>query len=102
MPEGIITIRRTKNGKPRRFIKTTAGWTEYAKWLWIQEYGLLLPGDVVHHINGDRLADTPDNLIAIPRAVHPTIHSRWGIKQPTEEQLRVFKERYADAPGNRR
>ena len=94
MPEGSITLRRTKKGALRRFIKTAEGWTEYAKWLWIQEYGVLLAGDVVHHLNGDRLADTPSNLVAIPRTVHPTIHNRWGVKEPTQEQLRLLRERY--------
>ena len=89
---GTVTIRRDKNGKHRRHIKTATGWTEYAKHLWIEAAGFLADGDVVHHIDGDSLGDRLDNLIAIPREYHPQIHSRWGIKPPTAEMMdRVAK-----------
>lgn len=95
-PIGTVTIRKAKIGR-RQFIKTVDGWTEYAKWLWIEQYGHLLPGDVVHHLNGDRLDDRPENLIALPRTDHPKIHSRWGLRLLSDDELAEYRSRYADA-----
>jgi hypothetical protein len=94
-PVGTITIRADKNGKDRRFIKTKAGWLMYANWLWAREYGALHTGDVVHHLDGNSMNDTPGNLIAVPRAIHPGLHSRWGLRPPTKEVLRWLRSRYA-------
>ena len=65
--------RNRKSEKPRQFIKIAEPnkWRHYATWLWEQEHGQLIHGDVVHHINGDSLDDRIENLIALPRKDHP-------------------------------
>ena len=93
---GSTTIRNPKKkDKSRRFIKTRYGWMPYANWLWIAMHGELKRGDVVHHLDGDALNDSKDNLLALPRAVHPTLHSKWGLKPPPPEMLTWLRERYA-------
>ena len=88
-------VTRTRRGRARSFIKVGTGraryaplgWMEQAKSVWINHHSFLRDGDVVHHINGNSLDDSLENLIAIPRAIHPQIHSRWGLHEPTEELL---------------
>jgi hypothetical protein len=94
MPIGTITIRKCKDGKKRKFIKTEYGWTENAKYVWFKHFGPLIFGDVVHHVNGNTLDDTTENLIAIPRKVHPTIHSRWGLHLPSLDLWMYVESRY--------
>src|SRR3990167_8622095 len=91
----IVTRTRHKRGaKQRKFIKTETGWIEFAKHVWISAAQMLLPGDIVHHINGDSVDDRFENLIAIPRNVHPTIHSRWGLKAVPTSVWQQCGERY--------
>jgi len=93
-PIGSLTIRRGKAGRERRYIKAESGWIEYATWLWIKQYRLVLLGDVVHHLNGDRLSDCLENLIALPRCDHPIYHSRWGLKPISTDRLDLYRGRY--------
>lgn len=98
LPLWTITQRRCKNNRQRHFIKTPARWVEYAKWLWIDSYGSLISGDVVHHLNGDSLDDTINNLIALPRTDHPVYHNKQGICSIPEEKLAYYRGRYAQPP----
>ena len=92
---GTITTRKTKGKGQRQYIKTPdETWEEYAKWIWKQEYGWLLPGDVVHHLNGEKMDDQLENLIALPRKEHPFFHNRWALIPLTEEQVQHYKSRY--------
>lgn len=77
-PLGTIVIRTEKVGPlerrgPRRtikvrYIKTRMDgpsglrWTAYARWWWEQNRGLVPPGQMVLHRNGDTLDDSPNNL----------------------------------------
>ena len=95
-PVGTILKRTHKRDGERNSIKIAepSKWEEYAKYLWKKEYGFLLKGDVVHHINGNKLNDKIENLIAFPRKDHPKFHNRYWLKELTEEQIRFYKLRY--------
>lgn len=95
---GTIKKRREKRKKERQFIKieNPRKWMEYAKYLWIKNYGEIIKGDIIHHINGNTVDDRIENLLALPRSHHPIFHSRWGIKDFTKEQLDYYKNRYAE------
>lgn len=69
---------------------------ELSKHVWREHHGEVFIGDIVHHINGDRLDDTITNLIAVPRADHPVFHNRWGLKMLTRKQLEHYFGRYDD------
>ena len=96
VPVGTIRLRVRKRGgeKPRQFIKTSKGWVPYAEYLWIERYGRLINGDTVHHINGDSVDDRIENLLAVPRALHPTLHNKHWLIQPSPELLQACLERY--------
>ncbi|MCB7128057.1 MAG: hypothetical protein J3T61_00775 [Candidatus Brocadiales bacterium] len=98
LPDWTITVRTGKNGSKRQWIKDPeGGWIEYGKWLWIKTFGRLLPGDIVHHRNGNSLEDTLSNLIALPRTDHPVFHNRWGVHFLTESQYDFYMSRYPKA-----
>lgn len=46
----------------------------YARFLIEQEYGPISPGLVVHHIDGNQLNDTLENLAVLTVAQHNNIH----------------------------
>ena len=102
LPIGSIQGRTTKrNGRTRNFIKVgkeypsqNLGWTEYAKYLWIERYGNLLNGDVVHHLNGVSTDDRIENLIALPRSEHPKFHNKHWIHEIPNDTLQKFQARY--------
>ncbi len=88
-----IRIRKDKNDKLRQHIKTPSGWTEYAKFIWMEKWGPLIRNDVVHHLDGNSLNDRLDNLIALPRPDHPRYHA-WGLKPIPSEKLKFYMQRY--------
>ncbi len=103
LPLGTIRQRRFR-GVVRRHIKVgksykfpsmaPLGWMDYCKYLWIENYGRLLRGDVVHHMNGDALDDRIENLLAVPRSVHPTLHNKHWLIQPSGAIKKVCLARY--------
>ena len=95
MPEGTITQRKHKGDGFRNWIKIGDHcWVEFAKSIWQLQHGAIIPGDVIHHMDGDSLNDHLDNLIAMPRADHPTFHSRWGLTQLSDRMLAHYRGRY--------
>ena len=96
LPVGTKTIRVDKTKIRRRWIKIAepGKWEEYAKFIWKKHFKKLLKGDVTHHIDGDRLNDSIENILAFPRTDHPIFHNRWWLKKPTEKQLEFYKGRY--------
>ena len=96
LPLGSIVQRRHKKDGIRNWIKIAepSKWGECAKYLWKQYYGFLIVGDVTHHLNGIRLDDRIENIIALPRPDHPIFHNRCGLKKLTQEQLRFYRNRY--------
>jgi hypothetical protein len=51
-------------------------------------------GYEVHHIDADRSNNSCDNLIALPRSFHKTLHSQVGLlpKDPLEKLLKLYEE----------
>lgn len=93
---GTIRKRVCKGKKERNFIKIEEPnkWEELAKYEWKRNYGKIIKGDVIHHINGDSLNDNIENLIALPRTDHPIFDGRWGLKKILIEQYNFYLNRY--------
>ena len=92
-PVGTIT-KRTSKREIRIFIKIAEPnkWEEYAKYIWKKKYGKILKGDVIHHIDGNKLNDNIENLVAISVSEHMKLHS--GLVIPTEKQLKQYMIKY--------
>lgn len=74
---GSVTIRTDKNGKRRRWIKTSdtyPRWTIYAQWIWEKTHGPIPKGLMVHHMDHDTLNDTLCNYSLVTRAQHINHH----------------------------
>jgi hypothetical protein len=69
LPVGTITVRIEKKRNRRHWIKIAEPnkWLEFAKWVWIQNYGKIPKGFVVYHINRNTLNDNIENLKLITR-----------------------------------
>ncbi len=76
---GATTVRIDKKGKHRNWIRTEQGWIPLAQHTWIQAYGAVPDGHVIHHIDFNSLNDALGNLIAVTRQHHPRIHNRYLI-----------------------
>ena len=63
---------------------------------WIQEYGPLFEGDIVHHINGLSFDDRPENLIALPRKDKNKFYNESGLKSMSDKIKTNYIERYVD------
>lgn len=74
LPLGSVTIRTDKTGKPRAWVKTSAGWMPRAQVVYRKRYGEVPEGCVVHHRDGDTLNDRPSNLVALTRPDHIAEH----------------------------
>lgn len=77
VPVGTVTIRVDKNGKQRRWIKTSEikpRWTIYAQWLWIKHHGAIPLGLMVHHMDHDTLNDALSNYCLVTRSQHINHH----------------------------
>ena len=93
---GTKTIRKDKHGVKRRWIKIAEPnkWEEYARFVWKKHFKKIFKEDVIHHLDGNRLNDKIDNLIALPRKIHPKIHSRWYLKKMSKKEIDFYKNKY--------
>src|SRR5574341_704739 len=77
VPLGTVTIRKDKTGHLRRFIKLREGyngWTEFARIVWLEHFGPIPRGKIIHHKDRDTLNDDPPNLALLSRAEHLNEH----------------------------
>ncbi len=74
--------RKTRDGID---VKRGNGWVPRGRLV----LGSVPVGHIVLHIDGDRCNDSPDNLIAVPRAVAVTLN-RWGYKHQPPSLRRAF------------
>lgn len=95
-PIGTVSFHRTKEGNRRAFVKVAQPdeWEERSKVVWKKHFGFILPGDIVHHLNGRRLQDQKRNLLALPRADHVRLHNRWGLVKLSRTDIEKFLKRY--------
>jgi hypothetical protein len=76
LPIGSITKRLEKRKTIRQFIKIAEPniWIEYAKFVWIQYYGKIPKGFLIHHIDRNPLNDNIENFALVTRSGHINIH----------------------------
>lgn len=92
LPVGSITRRTDKRGKENNFIKVRQPnrwmelsnfikgkkpnrWMELSKFIWLKHNKDIPKGYVLHHIDGDELNDSIENLILMTRREHFIVHN---------------------------
>jgi hypothetical protein len=101
--DGYVYIYRPEH--PRALTRST--WKGYVlehRVVWEEANGRLLRDDeCVHHINGVRDDNRPDNLVALTRACHQSLHASGRTVSAetrhklSESQTRVWKDRRLQA-----
>jgi len=90
------TIRK---GKLRRWIKIKDTgppqycWIPYARWLWEQKHGPVLPGHFVVHKDGNQMNDAPDNLILATRKSNLARNQELNPEAVAKGYIRAGKSR---------
>ena len=96
----VGTVReREKDKSTIRYIKTEDPdkWQVYARWLWEQDWGELIEGDRVVHLNRDSLDDRIENLLALPKSAYVKFSA---CKQDfTRREQAKLKKRYFEKEG---
>jgi hypothetical protein len=82
VPVGTITIRIDKNGTKRRWIKADepSKWVMYANHVWLCNGNEIPEGYFLHHIDGNSLNESIDNLCLVDRAMHVNLHREKLVK----------------------
>ena len=93
--KSVGTIRERKKDKGiARYIKVKDPnkWQVYARWLWEQDWGALIEGDRVVHLNRENLDDRIENLLALPKSAYVKFSA---CKQDfTRREQAKLKKRY--------
>jgi len=73
---GTITKRTDSNGKSRNYIKIDEPnvWETLYRYRWIQKYGTITEGMVLHHVNFVSDDDDLKNIIMVTRQEHINLH----------------------------
>lgn len=99
-PVGTIRKRKDKNEKGARYwikVAEPNKWMFLSHFRWQKEYGPLIKGDIVHHLNGLSFDDRIKNLIALPRKDKNRFYNKSGLKPMPEEVRAKYLERYVNA-----
>ena len=52
-------------------------------YIWEKRHGVKVPeGKIIHHADGDKANNHPDNLVMISERTHRRIHAGWYMKDP--------------------
>lgn len=94
-PVGTIRVGWNK-GRQVRMIKVAEPkkWMPFSRYLWTQEYGEIIKGDRVVHINRNFMDDTMNNLVALPGGAYLKFTKFGG--NLTKEQVRFYRRRYLE------
>ncbi len=76
--DGVHTFQSHKEGRWYVWDPETRTRAPHARLVYEKYYGPLPKGYLVHHIDGDSLNDAPENLMAMTRRDHVTLHLYWS------------------------
>ena len=66
--------------------------------IYVENYGRIPDGWVVHHINVDECDNRPENLIAMPERLHSFMHSKMHLtgQVPGRTEIQSFIKEWED------
>ncbi len=89
IPNRKITEFGTAIFRKGRYILPGIKYVALARVIYKKYHGKIPKGYDIHHIDGDRLNDAPENLIALPHEEHIALHKRISIAYQKIEVIRV-------------
>ena len=79
----LIKMWMSNTGYLRLWVKLPNGTRRkelYHRYVYNNTYGVIPEGYEVHHLDGNILNNTPENLVAIPVDIHDLFHSTGNIE----------------------
>lgn len=81
---------------PGHRLANTWGYVLEHRITWENAHGPLQPGQVVHHIDGDKQNNAPENLVALTQADHARQHGRHITAQTRKRLSDAAKRQHAE------